>query len=64
VVFNRQGLGSVTQQAVREQDTPVVLAVVLIVSFVFVLLSLLTDLAYPLLDPRIRVSQGIAATEN
>jgi peptide/nickel transport system permease protein len=52
-VFNRTGLGYITQQAVRDQDTPVILAVVMIVSAAFVLLNLLTDLIYPLIDPRI-----------
>ena len=52
-VFNRTGLGYITQQAVRDQDTPVILAVVMIVSSAFVLLNLLTDLVYPLIDPRI-----------
>jgi len=55
-VFNRTGLGYVTQQAVRDQDTPVILAVVMIVSSAFVLLNLLTDLVYPLIDPRISLT--------
>ncbi len=52
-VFTRTGLGFITQQAVREQDSPVILAVVVLVSAIFVLVGLLTDLVYPLLDPRI-----------
>ena len=57
-VFNRTGLGYVTQQAVRDQDTPVILAVVMIVSAAFVLLNLLTDLIYPLIDPRISLTRS------
>lgn len=52
-VFSRTGLGFVTYEAVRDQDTPVVLAVVLLVSTIYVVLNLLTDLLYPRLDPRI-----------
>ena len=57
-VFNRTGLGYITQQAVRDQDTPVILAVVMIVSAAFVLLNLLTDLIYPLIDPRISLTRS------
>lgn len=51
-VFNRTGLGFVTEQAVRSQDSPVVLAVVMLVAVIYTLVNLLTDLSYPLLDPR------------
>lgn len=56
VIFSRTGLGFLTQQAVREQDTPVILAVVILVSAVFVVVNLLIDLLYPLIDPRIEVT--------
>jgi len=52
-VFSRTGVGFITQQAVRDQDTPLILAVVVLVSTVFVLVNLATDLLYPLIDPRI-----------
>ncbi len=52
-VFSRTGIGFITQQAVRDQDTPVILAVVVLVSTTFVLINLVADLVYPLLDPRI-----------
>jgi peptide/nickel transport system permease protein len=52
-VFSRTGIGFITQQAVRDQDTPVILAVVVLVSTTFVLINLAADLVYPLLDPRI-----------
>lgn len=52
-VFNRSGLGYFTYTSVRDQDTPVIEAIVLLVSTVYVLVNLLTDLAYPKLDPRI-----------
>jgi peptide/nickel transport system permease protein len=52
-VFTRQGVGQLAQQSVLSQDVPVVLAVVTIAASVFVLVNLVVDLLYPLLDPRI-----------
>lgn len=55
-IFSRAGLGFVTEQAVRAQDGPVVQAIVMIVAIVFTLVNLVTDLVYPLIDPRIRTA--------
>ncbi|MET7403289.1 ABC transporter permease [Dactylosporangium sp. NPDC005572] len=52
-VFTREGMGNLAQQAVLSQDVPVVLAVVTIAASIFVLVNLVVDLLYPLLDPRI-----------
>ncbi|MBF6241001.1 ABC transporter permease [Nocardia otitidiscaviarum] len=52
-VFARAGIGRLTQNAVLYQDIPVVLGIVLLTALVYVLVNLLVDLAYPLLDPRI-----------
>jgi peptide/nickel transport system permease protein len=46
-------VGTLAQQSVLSQDVPVVLAVVTIAAAVFVLVNLVVDLLYPLLDPRI-----------
>lgn len=51
-VFSRQGFGRLVQSAVTSQDIPVVLGLVLVAALVFVVVNLLVDLAYPLLDPR------------
>ena len=53
-VFSRQGLGRVLQNGVLSQDIPLVQGVVVLSAVLFVLTSLLVDLVYPLLDPRIR----------
>jgi peptide/nickel transport system permease protein len=55
-VFSRNGLGRVTAGAVTTQDIPVVQGVVVFGAFVFVLVNLIVDLVYPLLDPRIVVA--------
>lgn len=52
-VFTRPGLGRLTVAAVGVQDIPLVQGIVVFAAAVFVLVNLLVDLAYPLLDPRI-----------
>jgi peptide/nickel transport system permease protein len=53
-IFNWPGLSTYLLQGIAQRDYPVVQAVVLTVSALFILLNLLTDLSYGLLDPRIR----------
>jgi peptide/nickel transport system permease protein len=52
-VFGRNGVGRLTEQAVDSQDTPVLLAVVVLAAVVFVLVNLLVDVLFPILDPRL-----------
>ncbi|MEV0379438.1 ABC transporter permease [Nonomuraea sp. NPDC050643] len=54
VLFGRPGLGQVAMQAVTGRDMPVVMAVVLLSAIVYVTISTLLDLAYRVIDPRIR----------
>jgi peptide/nickel transport system permease protein len=53
-VYTIPGLGRLTVDAVLARDFPVIQAVILLFSFVYVLINLLVDLAYTILDPRIR----------
>lgn len=53
-VFAIPGLGRLTVDAILRRDYPVIQGVVLMFSFVYVLVNLLIDLAYTLVDPRIR----------
>ncbi|MFF2329559.1 MULTISPECIES: ABC transporter permease [unclassified Streptomyces] len=55
-VFARNGLGLTAATAVSNKDIPVVQGVVLVTALVFVLSSLVVDLLYPLIDPRIRLT--------
>lgn len=54
-VFARPGIGRLAVQAIEERDFPLVQGVVLLAGVVFVLVNLVTDLVYPLVDPRIRL---------
>lgn len=53
-VFGRTGVGSLVERSVTSQDLPVLQAVVALAAVVFVVVNLLADLVYPLLDPRVR----------
>jgi peptide/nickel transport system permease protein len=53
-VFNLPGIGRLTVDAVLARDFPVIQAMILLTSGVYVGINLLIDLAYALLDPRIR----------
>ena len=53
-VFAVPGIGRLTIDAVMQRDYPVIQGVILVVAGVYVLVNLLIDLTYSLLDPRIR----------
>jgi peptide/nickel transport system permease protein len=57
-VFGRTGIGSLVQRSVSTQDLPVLQAVVSLATIVFVLVNLIADLVYPLLDPRVKLIGG------
>lgn len=52
-VFSRHGIGRLTEQAVAAQDIPMLLGLVVLAAAIFVVVNLLVDTIYPLLDPRI-----------
>jgi peptide/nickel transport system permease protein len=53
-VFAIPGLGRLTVDAILRRDYPIIQGVILIFSAAYVLVNLLVDLSYTLLDPRIR----------
>ncbi|HVN34160.1 MAG TPA: ABC transporter permease [Casimicrobiaceae bacterium] len=53
-VFALPGIGRLTVDAILRRDYPIIQGVILIFSAVYVLVNLLVDLSYMLLDPRIR----------
>lgn len=54
VVFAWPGLGRLTYEAVAARDYPVIQGAVLLMGALFLLINLLVDLVYALVDPRIR----------
>lgn len=53
-VFNIPGVGRLILDAVLSRDYPVIQGVILVLGVMYVLINLLIDIAYVLLDPRIR----------
>ena len=53
-VFNIPGLGRLTIDAVLRRDYPVIQGVILVFSAAYVIVNLVIDLSYTVLDPRIR----------
>lgn len=62
-VFGRAGIGRITEQAVANQDIPVLQGIVLIAALTFVVVNLVVDLLYPVLDPRLRQGSRSIRTE-
>lgn len=61
VVFARQGVGQVLVTAVSAQDLPLVIGITFVVALVYVVANILTDIAYVVIDPRLRRTTGAAA---
>jgi peptide/nickel transport system permease protein len=53
-VFVIPGLGTLTIDAIQGRDYPTVQGLIMLFSFVYVLINLVIDVIYSLLDPRIR----------
>jgi peptide/nickel transport system permease protein len=53
-VFNIPGVGRLVVDAISKRDYPIIQGVILLFSGVYVLVNLMVDLTYTLLDPRIR----------
>ncbi|MFE2944121.1 ABC transporter permease [Streptomyces sp. NPDC059255] len=58
VVFGWPGVGSLVVRALETRDYPLIQATVLVTAVLAILVQLLVDLAYPLLDPRVRLGKA------
>jgi peptide/nickel transport system permease protein len=56
-VFSWPGIGLYLYNAIQNLDYAPILAITVLISGVFILVNLITDLVYPLLDPRLRDRQ-------
>ncbi|MFD5322369.1 ABC transporter permease [Streptomyces sp. NPDC127092] len=61
-VFARSGIGRVALQAVGGRDLPVVQGVVALSAVAFVVIGALVEVAYVLVDPRLRKGTGVVAS--
>jgi len=57
-VFSRAGIGRLVVSAVNNRDIPVVQAVVVLAAFIFVVVNLIVDVLYPLIDRRITLAKS------
>jgi peptide/nickel transport system permease protein len=53
-VFNIPGLGRLVVDAITRRDYPIIQGLILFFAFIYVMLNLIIDVAYTVLDPRIR----------
>jgi peptide/nickel transport system permease protein len=59
-LFNIEGVGLFTAEALKQQDFPSIMAVTLFGAFFIVLFNIFVDVAYAYLDPRIRLGTSAA----
>ena len=55
-IFSWPGIGRMTVQAIQARDYPLLQGCILVIALSYVMVNLLTDLLYSLVDPRVRVS--------
>jgi peptide/nickel transport system permease protein len=55
-VFGYNGLGKATVDALEMSDLPVVMGSILFIAFIFVVISILVDVVYVWIDPRVKLS--------
>lgn len=56
-VFSRQGIGRIISDALMAKDLPVVQGVIFFSAILYVVINMLVDLSYALIDPRVRRMQ-------
>jgi peptide/nickel transport system permease protein len=57
-VFQWPGMGLMFIQAVREVDIPIMAAYLVMIAFIFVVINLVVDILYYVVDPRLRVDRA------
>ena len=55
-IFNYQGIGQVLFRAAERKDFPLLQSAVLVVGIVYLVATLVADIVYSLLNPRIRLA--------
>lgn len=60
-IFAWPGVGRLIISSINNLDRPVIVAYLLCTVFMFIIINLLVDIVYSLLDPRVRLSGGTAS---
>ena len=55
-IFSWPGIGRLTVQAISSRDYPLLQGCILVIAVSYVLVNLLTDVLYAVIDPRVRLS--------
>ena len=53
MIFNWGGIGSILVNALKNDDLPVVMGITLVISVIFVIINLIVDVIYSIIDPRV-----------
>ena len=56
-MFAWPGMGKLIIDSIRILDRPVIVAYLMLIVVLFVMINLLVDIVYSLLDPRVRLSE-------
>lgn len=56
MLFARQGVGRLMLDAANSKDVPIVLGITLLAAFIYVVVNLVVDVLYGLIDPRVRAT--------
>ena len=59
-VFQWPGMGLLFLQSVQNVDIPIMAAYLLLIAFLFVVINLIVDILYYVVDPRLRTERGLA----
>jgi peptide/nickel transport system permease protein len=54
-VFDWKGLGTTTIGAINERDLPIIMGATILIAIIFVVMNIVVDILYALIDPRIRL---------
>ena len=54
-IFGWRGIGSEIVNALDKQDLPIIMGGVLVIGFIYVIINIVVDIVYGILDPRVRL---------
>ncbi|MCI4667668.1 MAG: ABC transporter permease [Bacteroidia bacterium] len=55
-IFSWQGIGKLTIDALTQQDFPIIMGCALFIGIIFVIVNIVTDILYSILDPRVKLA--------